>query len=173
MDFYDTTRVWYHQWVELFPAKVACRVAGISARKLDHWVTMGLVTPHSVYQGPNGRRDFFLFAFEQLVQLRIVSALRQTGVSLQRIRLALEALVREVGSEWHALWLFSDGVDVHVLRHSEAIEALTGPRRGQLAFSLVALGAASNEVRGVLLKMADSTFDLSRYRGTLSRYGAG
>lgn len=156
--------------MDLFPARVACRVAGISARNLDHWISSGLVSPHSVYRGPKQRRDFFLFAFEQLVELRIISALRQTGVSLQRIREALTALKRDAGSDWQALWLISDGTNVLVVRQPDVVETLTGPRKGQLAFALVALGSASNEVRGSLLKLQSAKFDEARYQGKLTRY---
>ena len=156
--------------MDLFPARVACRIAQISARSLDHWVTTGVVSPHSVYRGPNQRRDFFLFAFEQLVQLKIVAALRANGVSLQRIREALEAVRQEAGTEWQALWLVSDGKDVHVVRQPQVLETLTGPRKGQLAFALVALGSASNEVRGALLKLQSARFEASRYQGELTRY---
>lgn len=128
------------------------------------------MSPHSVYRGPKQRRDFFLFAFEQLVELRIISALRQTGVSLQRIREALTALKRDAGSDWQALWLISDGTNVLVVRQPDVVETLTGPRKGQLAFALVALGSASNEVRGSLLKLQSAKFDEARYQGKLTRY---
>jgi len=170
--FYNTTATWYYGGVELFPARIACRVAGISARSLDHWISSGLVSPHSVYRGPKQKRDFFLFAFEELVELRIISALRHTGVSLQRIRAALIVLKRDAGKDWQALWLVSDGTNVLVVRQPDVVETLTGPRKGQLAFALVALGSASNEVRGSLLKLQSTKFDEARYKGQLLRYAA-
>lgn len=134
-------------------------------------MTTGLIRPHSVYQGPQRRRDFFLFTFQQLVQLRIVAALRRTGVALQRIRAALDMIRGDEGqAEWHSLWLVSDGADVFVVREAHVLETLTGGSKGQLAFAVVAMGAASIEVQGTLARGAIKPFEAARYRGRVDRY---
>ncbi len=156
--------------VQLYPARVACRVARISARNLDYWVTTRLVSPHSIYRGPNARREFFLFSFGELVQLRVIAALRRTGVSLQKIREALIAVKERAGTEWHALWLLSDGANIHIVRQTEILETLTGEHKGQLAFALVAMGSVSSEVQGALLRLDAVEFDGTKLPGKVHRF---
>lgn len=150
---------------ELFPARVACKVAGISPRKLDYWITSGVIAPHSVYRGPEERRDFFLFTYSELVQLRIVASLRQTGVSLQKIRDAVRTLRTRQGPEWHSLWLVSDGSEVLVVSKESIVETISGPKKGQLSFAIVAMGVAQEEVERDLTAMAQLRFLPERYRG--------
>lgn len=160
---------------ELFPARVACSLARISPRKLDYWVTSEVIAPHSVYRGPEQRRDFFLFSFTELVQLRIVASLRRTGVSLQRIRDAVRRLIANEGPAWQSGWLISDGKDVLVVHEHQIVETLTGPRQGQLAFAIVALSTAHEDVRSRLMKMDSARFEPTRYRGQVvpfARLGA-
>jgi DNA-binding transcriptional MerR regulator len=72
----------------------ACTAAGITYRQLDYWTTTGLVTPSvRAAEGSGSQR---LYAFEDIVLLKVIKRLLDTGVSLQRIRTAIE-FVRERG----------------------------------------------------------------------------
>src|SRR3712207_4088954 len=65
-----------------------CKIVGISYRQLDYWTTTGLVTP--TVRDAEGSGTQRLYAFEDIVQLKVIKKLLDAGVSLQRIRAALE-----------------------------------------------------------------------------------
>lgn len=131
---------------DLYRAQVACRVGAITPRTLDYWVTTALITPHSVYRGPGQLRDFFLFSFRELVQIRVVSALREAGLSLRRIRSALEALEARSGSDWQRAWLVTDAKRAYLVLDPATLETVGGDTSGQLAFAAVAMSKTHDEV---------------------------
>jgi DNA-binding transcriptional MerR regulator len=71
-----------------------CRVVGITYRQLDYWATTGLVEPS--VRDAVGSGSQRLYSFEDIVTLKVVKRLLDAGVSLQRIRKAIE-YVRDRG----------------------------------------------------------------------------
>lgn len=108
-----------------------CAVVGISYRQLDHWTTTGLVTP-SVREA-SGSGSQRLYSFEDIVELRVVKKLLDTGVSLQRIRRAIE-YVRARGLDLRSVTLMSDGATVYALDDTDQIVDLL--RSGQGVFAI-------------------------------------
>ena len=68
----------------------ACVAAGISYRQLDYWARTGLVEPS--VRGAAGSGSQRLYGFRDILVLKIVKRLLDTGVSLQNIRTAVEHL---------------------------------------------------------------------------------
>lgn len=67
-----------------------CRAAGISYRQLDYWDSTGLVKPsRNPARGSGTQRGY---SIEDIVLLRVVRKLLDTGISLQRIRKFIEYL---------------------------------------------------------------------------------
>ena len=152
---------------QLYTAQTACKVAGISQRCLDYWITTKLISPHSDYKAAG--RKLFLFGFRELVQLRVVSAFRRAGLSLQKIRTAIEAVRKTSGKDWQACWLVTDGKNAYVANSSTSLETISGPRSGQMAFSILALGPTQKEVQNKLTKMRVTAFGPKRARGQVMR----
>ncbi len=73
----------------------ACTAAGITYRQLDYWARTGLVVP--TVRGAQGSGSQRLYSFKDILVLRVVKRLLDTGVSLQNIRVAVEHL-RAAGS---------------------------------------------------------------------------
>ena len=73
-----------------YRALEACRIVGISYRQLDHWARTGLIEPS--FRSAGGSGTHRLYSFMDLVQLRLVKRLRDTGISLSKIRVAVEWL---------------------------------------------------------------------------------
>ena len=123
----------------------ACSAAGISYRQLDYWARTGLVEP--TVRGASGSGSSRLYGFKDILVLKIVKRLLDTGVSLQNIRSAVTHL-RERGVEDLArITLMSDGVSVYECTSSEEIfDLLQG---GQGVFG-IAIGKVWNEVEGSL-----------------------
>jgi predicted RNase H-like HicB family nuclease len=73
-----------------FSADAARRIAGISYRQLDYWDKTALVRPS--VQHARGRGSRRVYAFEDLVELRVVARLLAAGISLPAVRKAVRYL---------------------------------------------------------------------------------
>lgn len=115
---------------------IACQVAGITYRQLDYWARTKLVMPSiRTARGSGSQR---LYSFKDILVLKIVKGLLDTGISLQNIRLAVDKL-RDLGVEDLAtITLVSDGATVYECRSSEeVIDLLAG---GQGVFGIAVPG---------------------------------
>jgi DNA-binding transcriptional MerR regulator len=126
----------------------ACAAAGITYRQLDYWARTGLVQPS--VRGASGSGTQRLYGFRDILVLKIVKRLLDTGVSLQQIRTAVEHL-RERGVEDLAqITLMSDGASVYECTSTdEVIDLVQG---GQGVFG-IAVGRVWHEVEGQLAKL--------------------
>ncbi len=123
----------------------ACKAAGITYRQLDYWARTGLVEP--AVRGASGSGSQRLYGFRDILVLKVVKRLLDTGVSLQQIRSAVEHL-RERGVEDLAqITLMSDGASVYECTSAdEVIDLVQG---GQGVFG-IAVGRVWREVEGSL-----------------------
>jgi DNA-binding transcriptional MerR regulator len=125
-----------------FRGPTVTKIVGITYRQLDYWARTGLVTPSvREAQGSGTQR---LYSFDDLVELRVIKRLLDTGVSLQRVREAVEELRRR-GHSPGDVTLVSDGSTVYMLDEQQQVfDLLT---RGQGVFA-IALGPVGAELRG-------------------------
>ena len=123
----------------------ACAAAGITYRQLDYWARTGLVEPS--VQAAHGSGSQRLYSFRDILVLKVVKRLLDTGISLQQIRAAVQHL-RDRGTEDLAqVTLMSDGVSVYECTSAdEVVDLLQG---GQGVFG-IALGRVWREVEGDL-----------------------
>jgi DNA-binding transcriptional MerR regulator len=123
----------------------ACSAAGITYRQLDYWARTGLVEPS--VRGATGSGTQRLYGFRDILVLKVVKRLLDTGVSLQQIRVAVSHL-RERGVEDLAqITLMSDGASVYECTSAdEVIDLVQG---GQGVFG-IAVGRVWREVEGEL-----------------------
>ncbi|MDK1276240.1 MULTISPECIES: MerR family transcriptional regulator [unclassified Arthrobacter] len=126
----------------------ACKAAGITYRQLDYWARTGLVEP--AVRGATGSGTQRLYSFRDILVLKVVKRLLDTGVSLQQIRTAVEHL-RERGVEDLAqITLMSDGASVYECTSAdEVIDLVQG---GQGVFG-IAVGRVWREVEGSLAQL--------------------
>lgn len=108
-----------------------CKVTGVTYRQLDYWTTTGLVSPS--VRSAEGSGSQRLYSFEDVLQLKVIKQLLNTGVSLQRIRQAIE-FVRERGLSMKHLTLLSDGTSVYAVDDQREIVDLI--QRGQGVFAI-------------------------------------
>lgn len=132
----------------------ACKVTGITYRQLDYWARTELVEP--TVRSAKGSGSQRLYSFRDVVVLKIVKRLLDTGVSLQQIRSAVIAL-RERGIEDLAqLTLMSDGASVYeCTSQEEVIDLVQG---GQGVFG-IAVGRVWREVEGSLASLPEANGD--------------
>jgi DNA-binding transcriptional MerR regulator len=110
-----------------------CRIVGITYRQLDYWARTELVTPS--IKDAHGSGSQRLYSFQDLVTLRVIKSLLDTGVSLQRVRKAVDHLVsmdRPIGG----VTLMSDGRGVYEAHSPEAVIDLLSKGQGVFAIAL-------------------------------------
>ncbi|MFL6169378.1 MAG: MerR family transcriptional regulator [Ornithinibacter sp.] len=123
----------------------ACSAAGITYRQLDYWARTGLVEPSVRPAGGSGTQR--LYGFRDILVLKVVKRLLDTGVSLQQIRGAISVLRARGVDDLAQITLMSDGASVYECTSSEeVIDLLQG---GQGVFG-IALGKVWREVEGEL-----------------------
>jgi DNA-binding transcriptional MerR regulator len=123
-----------------------CRIVGISYRQLDYWARTGLVTPS--IRDAHGSGTQRLYSFQDLVSLKVIKKLLDTGVSLQRVRKAVEHL-RSMKRPPHGVTLMSDGRGVYEAHSPEAVIDLL--QKGQGVFA-IALDQVWNDLEGTISK---------------------
>src|ERR1700710_844973 len=123
----------------------ACSAAGITYRQLDYWARTGLVEPGVRAAAGSGSQR--LYSFRDILVLKVVKRLLDTGVSLQNIRLAVDALRRRGVEDLARITLFSDGTTVYECTSSEeVVDLLQG---GQGVFG-IAVSGAMRELTGAI-----------------------
>jgi len=132
----------------------ACKAAGITYRQLDYWARTGLVEPS--VRSATGSGTQRLYGFRDILVLKVVKRLLDTGVSLQQIRVAISHL-RERGVEDLAqITLMSDGASVYECTSAdEVIDLVQG---GQGVFG-IAVGRVWREVEGELAQLPSERAD--------------
>jgi len=126
----------------------ACVAAGISYRQLDYWARTGLVEPSVRTAAGSGSQR--LYGFRDILVLKIVKRLLDTGVSLQNIRTAVEHLRSTGISDLERITLMSDGASIYECTSpDDIVDLLQG---GQGVFG-IAIGKVWHEVEGSLLNL--------------------
>ncbi len=90
---------------------IACKAAGITYRQLDYWDRTGLVSPTIRTAAGSGSQR--LYSFRDILVLKVVKRLLDTGVSLQQIRLAVSQLAEYGVDDLAQITLMSDGASVY------------------------------------------------------------
>ena len=123
----------------------ACQIAGISYRQLDYWARTSLVVPSIRSAAGSGSQR--LYSFKDILVLKIVKRLLDTGISLHNIRVAVDHL-RQLGVEDLAnITLFSDGTTVYDFTTAEEVVDLL--RGGQGVFG-IAVSGTMRELTGAI-----------------------
>ncbi|MFC7406656.1 MerR family transcriptional regulator [Georgenia alba] len=126
----------------------ACRAAGITYRQLDYWARTGLVEPS--IRSASGSGSQRLYSFRDILVLKVVKRLLDTGVSLQQIRTAITSLHERGVEDLAEITLMSDGASVYECTSAdEVIDLVQG---GQGVFG-IAVGRVWREVEGDLSQL--------------------
>jgi DNA-binding transcriptional MerR regulator len=143
----------------------ACMAAGITYRQLDYWARTKLVEPS--VRPASGSGSQRLYGFRDILTLKVVKRLLDTGISLQQIRAAVDYLRDQGAGDITQVTLMSDGASVYACTSAdEVVDLLQG---GQGVFG-IALGRVWQEVEGTL---ADLPAERAEDAGTTAEPGAG
>ena len=131
-----------------YRGRIACQAAGISYRQLDYWARTGLVEPS--IRTAHGSGSQRLYSFRDILVLKVVKRLLDTGVSLQQIRQAVDHLKNRGVDDLASITLMSDGASVYECRsRDEMIDLIEG---GQGVFG-IAVGRVWREIEGSLAEL--------------------
>lgn len=116
-----------------FRAPQVCNLVGITYRQLDYWARTGLITPS--LQAASGSGTQRLYSFTDVIQLKVIKRLKDAGMSLTKIRLAIKTLREELGAESLSdITILVDGNSIIAAKSaSEVVDVL---RSGQGVFGL-------------------------------------
>lgn len=105
-----------------FSSEDVQRILGLTAKQLDYWDRLGLVSPQQ-------EQGSCCYDFRDLIGLRTVKQLIEQGVPANRLQRALTALrekLNKVDAPLAELRVLSDGKDIIVERHGTRLEPLSG-----------------------------------------------
>jgi DNA-binding transcriptional MerR regulator len=125
---------------------VAARAAGITYRQLDYWARTELVEP--TVRGAKGSGSQRLYGFRDILVLKLVKRLLDTGISLQQIRTAVDQLRAAGIRDLAGTTLMSDGASVYLCTSNDEVIDLVS--RGQGVFG-IAVGKVLREVESTLV----------------------
>lgn len=125
-----------------------CGAAGVTYRQLDYWARTGLLEPS--VRNPSGSGHQRLYSFRDILVIKVIKRLLDTGVSLQQIRVAVGVLREHGISELAGITLMSDGASVYECTSDDQVIDLL--RGGQGVFG-IALGSVWREVEGSLSEL--------------------
>ena len=131
-----------------YRGQVASAAAGITYRLLDYWARTGLVEP--TVQSAQGSGSQRLYGFRDILVLKLVKRLLDTGISLQQIRIAVEQLVAAGITGLAETTLMSDGASVYLCTSDDEVIDLVS--RGQGVFG-IAVGKVLREVESSLVSV--------------------
>jgi DNA-binding transcriptional MerR regulator len=132
----------------------ACSAAGITYRQLDYWARTELVVP--TIRSATGSGSQRLYSFKDILVLKVVKRLLDTGVSLQNIRAAVDALRTRGVDDLARITLLSDGTTVYECTSAEEVVDLL--RGGQGVFG-IAVSGALRELVGSLAQLPGERAD--------------
>src|SRR5687768_8060385 len=97
--------------IQAYRGPQVCKIVGITYRQLDYWARAGLLTPSiKAAKGSGSQREY---SYEDLVALKTIKRLLDTGVSLQRVREAVEYLQSTRSARLSEVTLVSDGKRIY------------------------------------------------------------
>lgn len=133
-----------------FTTKQVCSLTNLSARQVDYFDKTALITPSM--QVAAGKGSSRLYSYRDLIALRMVSSLRQSGLPLQTIRKAVDFLKRYQEKDLSETVLLVNGRDDVVQLLATDPESMTQQvmslvkEPGQLMYLFINLGEISREV---------------------------
>ena len=135
-----------------FRGPTVMKAAGITYRQLDYWARTGLVVPSVRDAGGSGTQR--MYSFRDIVRCRIINKLLDAGISLPKIRKALEYVERELGRPLEEVTLMSDGKSIYTPTSPGEIVDLV--RGGQGVFA-IAVDKVYEELQGTIAELRTST----------------
>ena len=125
-----------------YRAPEVVKLVGVTYRQLDYWARTDLIRPSLAdAKGSGSRRRY---SAKDLVELKMIKTLLDSGQKLERVRAAFEYL-RDLGDDLSAVQLVIAGESVIFVRDDELIDVVN-KHRGQGVLNFLALDGVVEQV---------------------------
>ncbi len=125
-----------------FSSKRTTEIAGITYRQLDYWAREDIVRPSLTKASGSGSRR--LYSYRDLLELRVIKTLLDSGIKLQGVRKGLDYMRDQLGEDVTSANLVISGTSsVVVNTGEELIEIL---QNGQGVLNVLPLGGVKDTV---------------------------
>jgi DNA-binding transcriptional MerR regulator len=126
-----------------------CGLVGITYRQLDYWARTGLLQPSVAKAKGSGSRR--VYAYSDVLELKVIKQLLDAGVSLQSARRAVESLRAGLGPDLASANLVLNGTRSVLARsNGEVVDLLGG---GQGVFNIVPLAGVVEELDADIVRL--------------------
>lgn len=149
-----------------FRAPEVCELAGVTYRQLDYWSRTGLVRPGVKEASGSGTRR--LYSFKDLVLIKAIKRLIDAGMSLQKIREAIEYVRGAMTEDPSELTLIATEGTILVFGPGEESRLIDALKGGQISLS-IALRPLYDELQKSVSELEKAK---SRHPSTAGREGA-
>ena len=131
-----------------------CSIVGITYRQLDYWARTDLLRPSVCEARGSGTQR--LYSYSDVLQLRVIKRLTNSGFSLQAARRAIECL-RSSGDDVASTNLvIEEGRTVLARSGEEIVDLLKG---GQGVLNIVPLAGVVSEIDAAIVELGLSARD--------------
>ncbi len=125
-----------------FSSTRTAEIAGITYRQLDYWAREDIVRPSLTKASGSGSRR--LYSYRDLLELRVIKTLLDSGIKLQQVRKGLDYMRDQLGEDVTSANLVISGTSsVVVNTGEELIEIL---QNGQGVLNVLPLGGVKDTV---------------------------
>ena len=128
----------------------ACKIVGITYRQLDYWTRTKLVSPSISPASGSGTQR--LYSFNDLLQLKIIVNLLEAGLSLQKVREALDYARSTLADDWAKATIVAHGKGVYALTSQEEVFDLLRHGQGVLG-AVVTVDSVREDLQGTLREL--------------------
>jgi DNA-binding transcriptional MerR regulator len=138
-----------------FRGPQVCKIVGISYRQLDYWARTDLVRPSLADARGSGTQR--RYSYRDLVRLKVIKNLLDSGVKLQAARKAIEYVRGDLGDDWASASLVLNGTNSVLVRTGEDLVDVV--RQGQGVLNIVSLGQVVDELEASIHDLGDAAAD--------------
>jgi DNA-binding transcriptional MerR regulator len=132
-----------------------CKIVGITYRQLDYWARTDLVRPSLADARGSGTQR--RYSYRDLVRLKVIKNLLDSGVKLQAARKAIDYIRGDLGDDWASASLVLNGTNSVLVRTGEDLVDVV--RQGQGVLNIVSLGQVVDELEASIHDLGDAASD--------------
>lgn len=137
-----------------FSGTQTAKIVGITYRQLDYWARTDLIRPSLAEATGSGSRR--LYSYRDLLELRVVKTLLDSGIKLEQVRNVFDNLRASVGDDLAAANIVISGTTSVVLRNNDELIELMG-RSGQGVLNVLPMAGVVAEVdSGISANVSDT-----------------
>jgi DNA-binding transcriptional MerR regulator len=138
----------------------AAKVVGITYRQLDYWARTDLIRPSVTDASGSGSRR--RYSYNDLLELRVIKTLLDSGIKLESVRDVFEYLRKHVGRDIASAHLVISGNSVVLAEGDELIDVL---RQGQGVLNVLSLACVKDDIDTQLVPLDASNASRARVVG--------